>query len=326
VLNEKEAEGSVHSMRQIRSSAHAEPFDDETPPKILPALDDFDDDDDDDEIEGIGFRDPRPTIDRSLTFDLSLEDSEHPLPVQVGKFLVDTLGSIFQATAVGYFETSGSSSRQDADGRNIPTDESFDVGLKGDAAPALQLVRETLWWVGAPEETAFGEFSLALGKEPGVNTARFLQLAGLKVVRWEMSGEPGYRLDRVSFSAAQREGIQSLLTANGATDSGEGWRDIVTSDGGRMTICTRYFNDSADFDTLNLLVETLSPEISALVYRLMCEGDFFLLPMAVAASEDTASTIDCDWPHVTVVESPPALHALLARGPYRWWRDGGTGG
>ncbi len=43
--------------------------------------------------------------------------------------------------------------------------------------------------------------------------------------------------------------------------------------------------------------------------------------MAFAASDEVASTIDCDWPDVSPVASSAKLHQVLARGPYRWWQD-----
>ena len=78
--------------------------------------------------------------------------------------------------------------------------------------------------------------------------------------------------------------------------------------------------DSADFDTLNILVEALTPEISGLVYNLMQECAFMLLPMAIAASVEAAQTVDCDWPKVKVVASAAELHELLVRGPFSWWK------
>ena len=48
-----------------------------------------------------------------------------------------------------------------------------------------------------------------------------------------------------------------------------------------------------------------------------------LFPMAIAASEAVAQTIDCDWPEVRVVTSDESLHELLLRGAYYWWRDRG---
>src|SRR5262249_26341732 len=110
-------------------------------PKILPALPEFEVDDAD-VIEGLEFRDAIPTTDTSVTLDLSLEDRRRPLPKQVGKYLSDTLGSIFRAAAVGYFETSSSGSRVGKGGRTIPTDVGFAVGIKGDPQRAIQLIRE----------------------------------------------------------------------------------------------------------------------------------------------------------------------------------------
>jgi hypothetical protein len=246
--------------------------------------------------------------------------------MQVGKFLTDTLGNILQATRTGTFDTSGSSSRQGKDGRYIPTMEAFSVGLKSDPEPALQLIRETLWWIGAPQETTVGKLSLSLGTKPSVADSRFLQLAALKVARWQFQGEPGHRLDRVPFSPSQRQMIQSTLATPGAesvTESRAGWVDVKTSDGGRMSVFVKYLADAADFDSLNILIETLSPQICECVHQLMRQGEFLLLPMAFATSEEVAATLEGEWPPVTLVETPAALQQHLARGPCQWWMEHG---
>jgi hypothetical protein len=319
-LNDKEAEARKHRMQQIRSPSGVEPaFDEEKPPDIRPFLPELDFNDED-VIEGLEFRDPTPKTDISVRLNLSLEDSQRPLPEQVGKLLSDTLGSIFKATSLGYFETSGGSSRVGEDGRRVPTDVSFSLGIKGDPQPAVHLIRETLWWVGTPLDTDLDEFPLALTKEPLKTASRFLQLATPKIARWKMGDEPGHRIDRVPFSTEQREGIQRILTEVNAAEPAEGWVEVATGDGGRMALYIKYLNDSAEFDTLTLLVEVLTSEISCLVHRLMQECAFMLLPMAFAASIEVARTMDCGWPKVEVVTSAATLHELLARGPYDWWR------
>jgi Ran GTPase-activating protein (RanGAP) involved in mRNA processing and transport len=318
-LNDKEAETKEHRMQQVRLPSGVEQAcDDERPPEIPPFLAELDLNDED-VIEGLEFREPTPSTDISLRLNLSLEDSQRPLPNQVGKLISDTLRSIFKASSLGHFQTSGSSSTVGEDGRAVPTDVSFSLGIKGDPQPAVQLIRETFWWVGAPGDTDLDEFPLALAKEPLKTASRFLQLATPKIARWKFGDEAGHRIDRVPFSAAQREGIQRILREASATEPAEGRVEVATSDGGRMAIYIKYLNESADFDTLNILVEELTSEISCLIHKLMQECAFMLLPMAFAASVEVARTIDCDWPKVELVASAATLHELLARGPYHWW-------
>jgi hypothetical protein len=321
-LNEKEAPAGKRGMRQIRSAAARVPaFDPERLPKILPALPELDDDAD--VLEGLEFRDAIPTTDTSVTLHLSLEDRQRPLPEQVGKFLSDTLGSIFRAAALGYFEASSSGSRVGRGGRTIPTDVGFAVGIKGDAQRAIQLTRESLWWVGAPEDTELDEFPLALRQAPATTASRFVQLAAPTVTRWKFGKEAGHRIDRLAFTAAQRETARRILAESTAAEAAEGWVEVTTTDSGRLAVYTKYLQDADDFHTLNLLAEELTPEISGLVHRLMREGALMLLPMALAASRAVARTLDCDWPRVKVVASAGALHDVLARGPYPWWQRTG---
>jgi Ran GTPase-activating protein (RanGAP) involved in mRNA processing and transport len=319
-LNDKEAAPGKHGMQQIRSNAGGAPaFDAEKPPEIRPLLPELDLEDED-IIEGIEFREPIPATDTSTMLRLSLEDPQRPLPEQVAKWISDALGSIFRAAALGYFETGGCGSRFEEDGRRVATHASSSVGLKGDPQRAVQLIRETLWWVSAPADTVLDDLSLCLSQPPATAASRFMQLAALNVERWQFGDEPGHRIDRLPFSAAQREGIRQILAEFHAAEPAQGWVEVATGDGGRVRIYIKYLDDSADFNTLNILVEVLTPEISGFIHRLMYECAFMLLPMAFAATVEVARTIDCDWPKVEVVGSAAALHKVLARGPYHWWR------
>jgi hypothetical protein len=317
-LNEKEAETGKRGMQQIRSaSVFRDTFDPSAPPKISPL--DEEDFDEPDIIEGIEYRDATPVTDRSLTLRLSLEDEQRPLANQVGKVLSDTLGDIFKACTLGSFQTGGGSSHLGDDGRTINTEVHFYVGLTKDVQPALQLIREALWWIGAPANTGLGDLPLALDEEP-VNTAsRFLQLAKPKIARWKVGGESGYRIDRVPFSAEQKETIQSILTEAGGAENAKGWTEVATGDGGQITGYTKYLHDSDEFDTLNLLIEALTPEISRLVHRVLQACDVLLWPMAIAATAEAAQAIDEDWPLVRIFSTPASFHTLLTRGPYHWW-------
>lgn len=322
-LNEQEAPAGRQGMQQVRSpAAGARAPDPDEPPKILPSLPEPDDGDLD-AIEGLEFRDAIQPTDASATLNLSLRNRRRPLPEQVGKFLSDTLGSIFRAAAVGYFDTSGGSSREGKGGRTIPLDVSFAIGIKGNPRRAIELIRETLWWVGAPEKTDLDEFPLALGQAPDRSASRFLQLAALTVTRWTIDRKPGHRIDRVPFSAAQREAIRRIVAEAEATETAGGWVEITTADGGRLAAYTKYLKDADDFQTLNLLAEALTPEVSGLVHCLMRECGLMLLPMALAASREVARALDCDWPKVRVAASAAALHRVLASGPYHWWRRAG---
>jgi len=323
----KEADAREHRMQQVPYGSEQK-VREHKPPEICPNLQELDLNEKD-IIEGLEFRDPRPSADITLRLTLSLEDSERPLPKQAGKFLSDTLRSILRATSLGHFEWCGAGSRKGEDGRDIPVDESFSLGIKGDPQPALRLIREALWWIGAPAETRLHpfpskktdleEFSLDLTNGPPKASGRFLQLATLKIDRWKLHGKPGHRIDRVPFSTEQREGVQRLLTEVNASEPIKGWVDVTTSDGGLMAVYVKYLKDSADFHMLNILVETLTQEISGLVHKLMRENAFMLLPMAIATGVDVARTLDCDWPKVEVVASVAGLHELLTRGPFSWW-------
>ena len=297
-------------------------IDEEEAPSIRPSLPEPEVDDDyfdEDIIEGLEYLDPIPSIDISLRLDLSLVDVLRPLPRQAGKVLSDTLGSLFIACSIGLFESSGAEWRKDKDGQQIHTRVSFSIGIKGDPEPPVQLIREALWWAGAPADTDLDGFPLALTREPATAAGRFLQLAAPEIARWRLDGEDGHRIDRVTFTKAQRDGIRRILTEAQAAEAANGWVSVATRDGGRLAVSIKYLDVAPDYDTLNILVDVLTPEISGLVYRLMLECDLMSWPMAFAASTEVARAIDCGWPEVDVVASAAELHRLLSRGPYHWW-------
>lgn len=320
-LNEQEAEPGVRRMQQVRSPAAGElESPGKKPPAILPSLPELEAGDED-IIEGLEFRDPALPSDIFLRLDLSLVDDLRPLPRQVGKVLSDTLGSLFNTCSIGSFDSSGSSSQGGEGGEMIETGVSFSVGIKGDPGPAAQLIREALWWVVAPGDTDLDEFPLDLIREPSHTAARFLQFAVPQVARWRVAGLRGHRIDRVPFTPAQRAGIRGILNAARATEA-DGWANVATGDDGLMRLATKYLDESPDFDSLNVLIDVLTPQISGIIQDLMQKCHLMLWPMAFAASDEMARAIDCDWPKVEVITSATTLHRLLARGPYHWWSRG----
>ena len=313
-LNEKEAEQSEHRMRQLSSPRSPDRAIDKLgPAKISPLPEIIKESD---AIEGLEFRDPIPVRDHFATLTLSLGDVDRPLPEHVGKLLCDTLRSIFRACSIGDFEVGGGGSRTGEDGSLIETDV-FYVSISGAPAPALQLIREALWWVGAPKDTELKDFPLALEEPPETTTVRFLQLSNPKITRWSS----GYRIDRVAFSREQRNTIQNIISDLGSSEPIDGWVRCAMHDGGKVSIYTKYLDKSDDFDTLNFLVDSLTPNVSGLIHRMMLECAFVLYPMAMAPDEAVAQTIVGGWPKAKIVTSVESLHELLMRGAYNSWRD-----
>jgi hypothetical protein len=318
-LNEQEADPGARRMQQVPlPSAAVTASDDATPPAIRP-LPPAADVKGEDIIEGLEFRDPTPATSVSLELDLSLVDRQRPLPVQASKVLSDTLRRLFEAGAIGSFESTGSSAKEGKDGEMIYTRDRFSIGIKGDPEPAVQLIREALWWLGAPARTDLERFPLELTREPATIAGRFLQLAAAKVARWQNGDHRGHRIDRVPFTPTQRRTIRRILTETRAAEAASGWASVATGDGGRVAFYIKHLDGAPKFDTLNALVDVLSLETSGLIHKLMQECDLMSWPMAFAPSAAVARAIDCDWPKVEVVTSAVSLHQFLARGPYHWW-------
>jgi hypothetical protein len=319
-LNDREAASDERQPEYVRwPTSDVLDFDAEKPPKIRPFLPELDFDDED-IIEGIEFRYPPPDTDTSATLRLPLEDPQRPLPEQVGNWLWCTLDSFLRKTALGYFQSTVSEWSEKQHGHRVRTHLAFSVHLNMPRPHTLQLIREILWWVGAPGDTSFDELPLSLSQPLETTESRFLQLAVPQVMRRQINGEPTHQIGRLRLSTAQLEGVRRILAGFGAADPAEGWTKATTRDGGCLeVIYIRYADESTDFDMFSILVDVLTPEISGLIHRLMHECALMLMPMAFAATAEVARTIDCDWPKVEVVESAATLHEVLARGPYHWW-------
>lgn len=318
-LNEAEAEPAERRMQQLsaprvpdRAIAELEPFTISPLPEIAAEKD---------SIEGLGYRDPLPKADHFAMLTISLEDEAAPLPSQFGKFMGDTLDSLFRACSLGSFTVGGGSSREGEDGRYIEFDVVFYVGINGEPAPALRWIREAMSWVGAPEgrwtgvDTDVSEWSLGAhdwqGASPAV-AAQFVQLATPTVARWKN----GHRIDRVPFTSGQRRTIRKILREFSQTEVGKGWVQIAMDDGGGVSIYTKYLDEADGFDTLNIIMETPTLDVTRLVYRLANEGEFMLFPMAVATTQAIAQQMDSEWPTVKVIDTPELLHAHLTARPF----------
>lgn len=314
-LDEREADEGPQRLRQLSSSRPSHQSVTELGP---PSVSDLPEThaDHDHVIKGLDHRDPIPVIDHRATLSMAHDDAQRPLPDQAAKVLADTLGSLLRACAAGNFEIGGTSSRQNDDGEFVEVSSEFHVGIAGSVDRALGLIREALWWIGAPAGTDCGEYPLGLDSKPTVAIPGFLQLATPIVKRWSS----GHRLDRVPFSETQRNKVSELLVEHGAEEGEDGWAPLTTADGGQISVFVRYLDDGDEFNTLNILCSALSPDIVQLIHQMMVDCDFMLLPMTIAATDRTAQTLDCEWPEVRVIESAESLYACLSAGPWQWWQ------
>jgi hypothetical protein len=318
-LNEREAPPGTRGMQQVPPASTEDTASDVARPPAIRPLPPGPDVKGEDIIEGLEFRDPTPATSIRLELDLSLVDAQRPLPGQADRVLSDTLRSLFKAGAIGSFEMVSGSAKEGKHGEMIYTRFRYWVGIKGDPQPAVRLIREALWWIGAPARTDLDKYPLELTNAPATTAGRFVQLAVPKIARWQNGNRRGHRIDRVPFTPAQRKSIRRILVETRAAEAASGWASVATGDGGRIAFHTRHLDRGPKFDTLNALVDVLSPEVSSLIHKLMQECALMSWPMAFAASAEVARAIDCDWPKVEVVASAEALHQFLARGPYHWW-------
>ena len=176
---------------------------------------------------------PRPSIHIDLT--LPLEDPERPLPDAAGNFIGTTLDHILRDLNMGEASMSGAASRA---GSHRYFQESLSIDIQGDSERGFHLVREVLWWSGAPETIPAWirkqKISLALDQNDRREGDAFLQLARIRTAHWEVGDTKGYRLDRVAIPESCWSELQAVLAKVEAIGPDEnGWSTVALPDGAR---------------------------------------------------------------------------------------------
>lgn len=273
-----------------------------------------------DVLEGIECVDPKFVVQHPQELSLSLKDPIRPLPSQAGKVIRDTLESFLNSTLSGYCESCGGTSRNDAQGRLVAETTHLSLGISCNHMLASRVIREVLWWIGAPANTQWDGHELSENPDAAsLPATTFVQLTAPTVVRW--GRVPYYRIDRVPFPPVLRTQIAAILQKLDAVPAANEWREIAVPDGGRLSICARYLEVSDRFDALNILIETLSLDVSRLIYRLMQACELTAFPMLLAPSDEVASRLNCGWPRPDALTSDTQLHSILTTGPFRTWSD-----
>jgi hypothetical protein len=262
----------------------------------------------------------------ALSLTLPLRDLTRALPAAAGKMITDALDRALGDCNLGGATPLGSTSTQADDGTLVTTKESISIQIHGDLDRGVRLIRDVLWWVGAPASAQLShhwrnEIPLALTEKPQETREAYLQLGKLRTVHWRVSSDlAGYRLDRVPFPESCRKALRAVLADVGATEPDEeGWFSALLPDGGSLQICLRRLDDDPDLDAATVVLRKLTCEVAQLLYRFMSEGSLLLLPPVIAMKATDAATVTAPWPSVKVVQSALELHDILGRGPYEWW-------
>ncbi len=288
-----------------------------------------------DVLHGIEHRRPVPTG-MHAHLQLDHQDPRQPLPPPAGKYLADALDAFLRAEERGSCEVGGSSSVLLDDGTTECTASTFYLTLTEPVSPAVEGIREALWWGRAPASSALekyddsfddeddgdeeeaDELALRLDAAPPAGS-RWLQLARLEVAHWGPEERRSFRLDRVPFPQPLRERLAELL-APGRPDGEQ--IAIEPKEGGALRIYRRGLAADPAFDTLLVEIAEAGPGVAAFVFRLMRAGNLLLLPAGITASAALAEDFDAAWPVLTVVEDAAALGEILDAGPRAWWERG----
>ena len=317
-LNEREAGQEPQRMQQIRSPEHKSKDTSRSEPKISEfGTLDFEIKD---EIEGIENLDPIPVVDHHLSLSLPLEDDDRPLPEQAGKIAADTIRSIFHDCEMGTFDVGGGSSRIDDHGETIPTDTRFHVAIAGNPFPAIEVIRDTFWWLGVSQRASLTEFELTLDRAPESVTTKLIQFVKPKVLRWPS----GYRVDRKPFTIDQFDEFDNLIMEIEGAKTVDGWMKFSTANAGCARIYTKHFDGVKELFELNMIVETLSYEMTSIVFQIMRSLGVVIFPMMIACRDAAVDSFNCEWPKVEMVGSIDELHEILSAGPYKWWNRGAS--
>ncbi len=267
----------------------------------------------------------QPREQHSLNLTLPLGDSKRPLPEAAGRLIATTLDRILRDWNLGGAEVCGSTSTQGSDGSYVTTEETLSIQIKGDLKRGLHLLRDVLWWAGAPESVRLSrnwqeEIPLGLTQRPEEHDESCLQIGELRTVHWQFAGKECYRLDRVPFGEACRHELRTVLAdARAEGPDEDGWFVVNLPDAGFIRLCLHRLDEDPDLHSGTVAVRRWSPEAAEFLYRLLQKGKLILLPMAIATSTTVAEIVTAQWPRVRVVESPSDLYDIVIRGPHESW-------
>lgn len=267
----------------------------------------------------------------SLHLTLPLLDSKRPLPEAASRLFTTTLDRILREGNLGQAEVFGASSTQGDDGSYVTTENSVSVEIKGDIERGVQIIRDTLWWAGAPESVRLSrmwseEIPLGLMQPAEESLETCLQVGELRTVQWKFKGKECFRFDRVPFDEPRRHTLRTVLAAVGAEGPDEdGWFIVTLPDGGLIRLCFRRLDEDPDLNGGTVTVRRWTAEAAEFLYRFLEKSELMLLPMAIATTEAATKTITAPWPNVRFVGSASELHGLLASGPHEWWLNSNGG-
>lgn len=263
-----------------------------------------------------------PRKKHSLHLTIPHQDKDRPVPVPFMRLLNLTVDRMLCDLQWGHSEPGGGMSSPNGDGTYTEIESMNYLHLKGDLNASLDLLRGLLWWSKAPASVRLSEgYSEPIEwdlTQPGTNVPLAIQLGKLITYRWKS----GYRFDPVSLKKAFQEYLRDLFAqADVIGPDEDGWYDLRLPDEGQLSICAKQLDGEDKWFGLTVIINYLTEDVSAWVYRAMNEHDLLLLPAVIATSDKVAQQIDAPWPEVSIVSNAKQLHQILTDGPYAWWKQ-----
>ncbi|RFU82115.1 hypothetical protein TARUN_57 [Trichoderma arundinaceum] len=201
--------------------------------------------------------------------------------------------------------------------RSIEREEvRFEIQMYGVFEQCQRVLRQTLWWQAAPEESLLSD----------LNYSRSSRLHPLKskpenpqddsVQFHIVFGKLGALFNRPTIRPMQGSScnaiFQSALDECEAHYDMEGWRTLRTTDGGEISVCVSKLSILRKEDLTTVTIRKLTPNVARFLFRILVIGDLVLFPALL-------TTIEGESYPLKVLTSEDELLRILHDGPYKWW-------
>jgi hypothetical protein len=274
--------------------------------------------------------------------NVPVEDKNRPLFQGAGRFLGKYLDRLFYDLDLGFAHySSGTTSAG-----HVELDFQLYIRLLGNLDRGIQLIEQTLRWVGATDATTLIDTRWAktsrirllesLGGER--QEGMYLQIGTLRTFPWK-DGEPFQ--NAVSPGSCYNLLKHALVAAKAKEFAGrDGWKryalPAADDDKDEMQF---YIKDDTVESTLDHVTMSLhNPSLKAMefLYELLLKGELVVFPLFLSASPRTVesaienpnlvknvtSTSDLARPNIRAIQSAEELLQIFESGPRAWWSGG----
>ncbi|KAH6954769.1 hypothetical protein DER45DRAFT_571068 [Fusarium avenaceum] len=263
---------------------------------------------------------PRKRYDLNIT--LELRAAGRPLDKAMVTCLLHTLGAVLQKLCLGKSGTLFQESTT-IDSKHVETRHKIWVRIMEKLPLGRAIVKQMLWWLRAPMSTIVNDNSRTGGSllcldDENADTVEeiyigicqpLLSQSGTNIVH-SLPADIQSKLESIEVMGSK---------ANAKPPTALGWLTVDTVDNGKIDFnFTRFPQGVAtgEENTGAIVIRNVTPQVAALLHRLMAVADLVLLPMFLAANP-LSDNIACRWDQCRVV-GPEELFDTLSTGAYNW--------